>query len=109
MSAQSIFDTNPEDFRIDMVYDQPTSGMRPCIQGRAWIIATHLPTMAQARIYADRGTHAATASALDALEYMLADWRGEKCGFPENLPGHDSKEAALSEMARLGQEWDAPP
>lgn len=108
MSALSIFETNPEDFRVDIIHDMPKSGMWHCGPNPCWITITHLPTMTQARVYAERSMHTARAAAMDALEYMLADWRGEKCRFPENLDKavNDGKETALSEMARLGQEWD---
>ena len=84
MSAPPIHDLPPQDFRIDIVYDKPKSGMWHCGPNNCWVTVTHIPTMTQARAY-HKHDRTARINAMDAVQFMIADCYEAKCSFPENV------------------------
>jgi len=73
----------PQDIRIDLTVDKPSSGMWHCGPNPSWVTVTHLPTMVQVRAY-HRSQHKAREMAL-ACVAMLVEDAGETCSFPEVL------------------------
>lgn len=74
----------PEDIRIDWVEDRPITGMWTCGPNNGWLIATHLPTQTQIRLYGSN-MHRTRQDAMDLLEMATERMRDETAWFPENL------------------------
>lgn len=70
------------DYRVDVAYDKPKSGMWHCGPNLAWVTVTHIPTQISARAY-HRHDRTAREMALACVEMMVADCGETKCSFPE--------------------------
>lgn len=73
------------DIRITLTEDRPASGMWHCGPNACWITATHLPTMAQVRVYSGgcKSQHQVRQAALSMLLMLMDDYGDEPCQFPE--------------------------
>lgn len=74
------------DIVMNIVEDRPVSGMWHCGPNACWITVTHLPTMAQVRVYSGhKGHHQARQHAMDLLAMMIAEHGDGPCQFPERM------------------------
>lgn len=80
---------NPNDFRVDITHDRPTSGMWHCGPNACWITATHIPTQTQVRLYSGklRSQHHVRDLALMFLDMVLEETGADTCQFPEQVTG----------------------
>ncbi len=76
----------PENVKIEVIYDKPKSGMWHCGPNPSWVVATHIPTMCQVRLYSgDRIQNKVRDEALELLELSVSFGRLPHCSFPENV------------------------
>lgn len=74
------------DIVVNIVEDRPASGMWHCGPNACWITVTHLPTMAQVRVYSGfKSQHQTRQSAMDLLAMMIDVHGDEPCKFPERM------------------------
>lgn len=73
-----------DEYRVQCVEDRALSGMSHCGPNPAWVTATHIPTMAQARAY-HRSQWKAREMAMACVQMMGEQSGEDRCNFPETL------------------------
>ena len=83
---------NACDIVVNIVEDRPTSGMWHCGPNVCWITVTHLPAMAQVRVYSGgiKSQHRVRQNAMDLLAMMIAEHGDGPCQFPERMKGGEA-------------------
>ena len=80
------------DVQITVTEDRPVSGMWHCGPNACWITATHLPTMAQVRIYSGsiKSQNQVRQTALAMLSMIVDEHGAEPCQFPERVGAREA-------------------
>ena len=80
--------TGPEigisDIRLTIIEDRPKGGHWHCGPNACWVEAEHVPTGCRARAFSE-SQHRARDAAVFAVQFLVAETRGDQPSFPSRL------------------------